>query len=102
MFTNSSTRSSEFPDIFGETYPQNGSTIRLNLNEFSYKKGSEFFGEKEPADYEYQVMSGAAWSYKLRSDGRRQIGAFRLVGDIFGLDIGTEHRFTAEAVIDTA
>src|SRR3954468_16058004 len=101
MFTNSSTRSSEFPDIFGQTYPQNGSTIRLNLNEFSYKKGSEIFGEKEPADYVYQVMTGAVRSYKLLSDGRRQIGAFHLAGDIFGLEIGTEHRFTAEAVIDT-
>jgi CRP/FNR family nitrogen fixation transcriptional regulator len=102
MFANSSARSSEFPGIFGETYPKNGSTIRLNFNEFSYKKGSEIFGEKEPADYVYQVTSGAVRSYKLLSDGRRQIGAFHLVGDIFGLEIGTEHRFTAEAVIDTA
>ena len=102
MFTNSSARSSEFPSIFGETCSENGSTIRLNLNEFSYKKGSEIFGEKEPADYVYQVTSGAVRSYKLLSDGRRQIGAFHLVGDIFGLEIGTEHRFTAEAVVDTA
>jgi CRP/FNR family nitrogen fixation transcriptional regulator len=46
-------------------------------------------------------MSGAVRSYKLLSDGRRQIGAFHLVGDIFGLEIGTGHRFTAEAVVDT-
>jgi CRP/FNR family nitrogen fixation transcriptional regulator len=41
-------------------------------------------------------------SYKLLSDGRRQIGAFHLVGDIFGLENRTEHRFTAEAIVDTA
>src|SRR3954464_11467843 len=101
MFTNSSARSSEFPGIFGETYPENGSTIRLNLNEFSYKKGSEIFGEKEPADYVYQVTSGAVRSYKLLSDGRRQIGAFHLTSDIFGLENSNVHRFTAEAIVDT-
>jgi CRP/FNR family nitrogen fixation transcriptional regulator len=35
------------------------------------------------------------------SDGRRQIGAFHLSGDIFGLENGGEHRFTTEAVVDT-
>ena len=50
----------------------------------------------------YQVVTGAVRSYKLLSDGRRQIGAFHLAGDIFGLEIGTDHRFTAEAIVDTA
>jgi CRP/FNR family transcriptional regulator, nitrogen fixation regulation protein len=40
-------------------------------------------------------------SYKLLSDGRRQIGAFHLAGDIFGLENGSEHRFTAEAIVNT-
>jgi len=35
------------------------------------------------------------------SDGRRQIGAFYLPGDIFGLENGGFHRFTAEAIVDT-
>jgi CRP/FNR family nitrogen fixation transcriptional regulator len=101
MFARVSPSFSEFPGIFGESDPNNGTPIRINLNEFSYKKGAEIFGEKEPADYVYQVASGAVRSYKLLSDGRRQIGAFHLVGDIFGLEIGTEHRFTAEAIVDT-
>jgi len=71
------------------------------LNEFTYKKGTEVYGEKEPADYVYQVKSGAVRSYKLLSDGRRQIGAFHLAGDIFGLENGSEHRFTAEAIVAT-
>src|SRR6202011_2350116 len=45
--------------------------------------------------------SGAVRSYKLLSDGRRQIGAFHLVGDIFGLENGSTHRFTTEAIVDT-
>ncbi|WP_441241805.1 helix-turn-helix domain-containing protein [Tardiphaga sp. 768_D3_N2_1] len=73
----------------------------VSLNEFTYKKRSEIYGEKEPAEYVYQVKSGAVRSYKLLSDGRRQIGAFHLVGDIFGLENGGEHRFTAEAIVDT-
>ena len=35
------------------------------------------------------------------SDGRRLIGAFYLPGDIFGLENGGFHRFTAEAIVDT-
>src|ERR1700752_4808212 len=73
----------------------------VSLSEFTYKKGTEIFGEKEPAEYVYQVKIGAVRSYKLLSDGRRQIGAFHLVGDIFGLENGAEHRFTAEAIVNT-
>ena len=101
MYARATASTAEFPGIFADTDAQNGAPIRINLNEFSYKKGSEIFGEKEPADYVYQVVTGAVRSYKLLSDGRRQIGAFHLAGDIFGLEIGTDHRFTAEAVIDT-
>jgi len=75
--------------------------IRIAASEFSYKKGVEIYGEKEPADYVYQVISGAVRSYKLLSDGRRQIGAFHLTSDIFGLENSNVHRFTAEAVVDT-
>jgi len=78
-----------------------GSNPIVCLNEFAYKRGTEIHGENEPADYVYQVKKGAVRSYKLLSDGRRQIGAFQLVGDIFGLTNGENHRFTAEAVVDT-
>jgi CRP/FNR family transcriptional regulator, nitrogen fixation regulation protein len=73
----------------------------ISLNEFRYSKGTEIYGEAEPAEYVYQVTEGAVRSYKLLSDGRRQIGAFHLVGDIFGLENGECHRFTAEAIVDT-
>ncbi len=77
------------------------SNPRVNLNEFTYKKGTEIYGEKEPANYVYQVKAGAVRSYKLLSDGRRQIGAFHLAGDLFGLENASEHRFTAEAIVST-
>src|SRR5580692_9784014 len=77
------------------------SRSRVILSEFKYNRGTEIFGEAEPAEYVYQVVEGAVRSYKLLSDGRRQIGAFHLVGDIFGLENGGLHRFTAEAIVDT-
>ncbi len=39
-------------------------------------------------------------TYKVLNDGRRQIGAFYLPGDIFGLEVGEEHSFSAEAIVD--
>src|SRR6185437_10713728 len=77
------------------------SQAEIVLSEFKYRRGAEIFGEAEPAEYVYQVIDGAARSYKLLSDGRRQIGAFHLIGDIFGLENGGVHRFTAEAIVDT-
>jgi CRP/FNR family nitrogen fixation transcriptional regulator len=62
------------------------------------RKGEELFAEGEEAEFFYQVQTGAIRSYKLLSDGRRQIDAFHLHGDIFGLEAGSEHRFSAEAV----
>jgi CRP/FNR family transcriptional regulator, nitrogen fixation regulation protein len=73
----------------------------ISLNEFTYLRTSEIFGEKETAEYVYQIKTGAVRTYKLLSDGRRQIGGFHLPGDIFGLVNGGEHRFTAEAIVDT-
>jgi CRP/FNR family transcriptional regulator, nitrogen fixation regulation protein len=73
----------------------------LIATEFSYKKDEEIYGEDEPAEYVYQVISGAVRSYKLLSDGRRQIGAFHLASDVFGLESGTTHRLAAEAIVDT-
>ena len=69
--------------------------------EFNYRKEEEIYGEDEPSEYVYQVVRGAVRSYKLLSDGRRQIGAFHLPGDVFGLDPGPTHRLTAEAITDT-
>jgi CRP/FNR family nitrogen fixation transcriptional regulator len=70
-------------------------------SEFRYRRGAEIFGEGEPADYLYQVSTGAVRSYKLLTDGRRQINAFHLPGDIFGVENGELHRFTAEAIVET-
>jgi len=73
----------------------------LVASEFSYRKEEEIYGEGELAEYVYQVVRGAVRTSKLLSDGRRQICAFLLPGDVFGLESSTSHRLAAEAVIDT-
>jgi CRP/FNR family transcriptional regulator, nitrogen fixation regulation protein len=75
--------------------------VGLAASEFSYAKDEEIYGEDEPAEYVYQIICGAVRTYKLLSDGRRQIGAFHLPGDVFGLELGRTHRLAAEAIIDT-
>jgi CRP/FNR family transcriptional regulator, nitrogen fixation regulation protein len=96
MFANP-TAATYRPKFLGEL----GCLSEVILSEFKYGRGTEIFGESEPADYVYQVVDGAVRSYKLLSDGRRQIGSFHLVGDIFGLENSDIHRFTAEAIVDT-
>ena len=65
-----------------------------------YGRNAEIYGETDPADYLYKVVSGAVRIYKILSDGRRQIGGFYLPGDVFGLESGDEHTLAAEAVTD--
>jgi len=66
----------------------------------SFNRNAEIYGEGEPADYVYKVVSGSVRTYKVLADGRRQIGAFYMVGDVFGLESGEEHTFSAEAISD--
>ena len=56
----------------------------------SFSANAEIYGENEPADYLYKVVSGTVRTYKVLVDGRRQIGAFHLPGDIFGLETADE------------
>jgi CRP/FNR family transcriptional regulator, nitrogen fixation regulation protein len=99
MFVNVNANSADRSRFVGEL--GNLPNAQVAFSEFKYNRGSEIFGEAEPANYVYQVVAGAVRSYKLLSDGRRQIGAFHLAGDIFGLENGAAHRFTAEAIVDT-
>ena len=65
-----------------------------------FARGEEVFAEGDSGTYFYKVVSGTVRTGKLLTDGRRQIDAFHLAGDVFGLESGDRHRFTAEAVDD--
>jgi CRP/FNR family transcriptional regulator, nitrogen fixation regulation protein len=76
------------------------SSIDLMGAPMSFARNAEIYGEGEPADYLYKVISGTVRTYKVLSDGRRQIGAFYMAGDVFGLEMGDEHTFSAEAIAE--
>jgi CRP-like cAMP-binding protein len=65
-----------------------------------FSRNAEIYGENEPAEYLYKVLSGTVRTYKVLNDGRRQIGFFYLPGDVFGLEVGDRHSFSAEAIAD--
>ena len=77
-----------------------GESIELMGAAMPFARNGEIYGENEPAEYLYKVISGAVRTYKVLNDGRRQIGAFYLPGDIFGLEIGEVHSFSAEAIVE--
>jgi CRP/FNR family nitrogen fixation transcriptional regulator len=79
---------------------QAGTGIEMMGVAMNYEPNTEIYGEGEPAEYCYKVLHGAIRAYKLLNDGRRQISAFFLPGDLFGLEAGDEHRFTAEAIVE--
>jgi CRP/FNR family transcriptional regulator, nitrogen fixation regulation protein len=66
-----------------------------------FLRNYEIYGEDEPAEFLYQVISGAVRTYRMLDDGRRQICAFYLPGDVFGVEAGESHLASAEAVSDT-
>ena len=70
-------------------------------SELKIRGGSKLFGEAEPANYIYQIREGAVRTYKQLSNGRRQIGAFHLAGDVLAVENCQTHRCTADALVDT-
>jgi CRP/FNR family transcriptional regulator, nitrogen fixation regulation protein len=76
-------------------------SMRLLGAPMSFARNAVIYDENEHAEFVYKVVSGAVRVCKMLSDGRRQIEAFYLPGDIFGLEMGDEHHFCAEAVSET-
>ena len=85
----------------GMTSPDNfnlAGPIELMGARMAFARNAEIYGEAEPAEYLYKVVSGAVRTCKVTADGRRQIGGFYLPGDLFGLETGEVHAFSAEAI----
>ena len=76
-------------------------SMELMGTRISYARNEEIFGEGEPAEYLYKVVSGSVRSCKILDDGRRQVTGFHMVGEVFGLELDEEHQFSAEAVNDS-
>ena len=63
-------------------------------------EGEEICAEGDGTDLFYKVVSGVVRVCKFLSDGRRQIEAFHVAGELFGLELGPERLLAAEAVTD--
>jgi CRP/FNR family nitrogen fixation transcriptional regulator len=75
--------------------------LQLPAAVLPFDRNEEIFGEEEPAEFIYKVVSGTVRSFRILSDGRRQIDRFHLPGDLFGIEDGAAHRFSAEAIADS-
>lgn len=64
----------------------------------TFERNAEIYGEGESADYVYKVVTGSVRTYKVLNDGRRQVTAFYLPGDVFGIESDEEHASSAEAI----
>lgn len=67
-----------------------------------FRSGSEIYTPGEKSGKLYQVEFGAVRIHRLLADGRRQISAFHLPGETFGLEVDATHHFFAEAICATA
>jgi CRP/FNR family transcriptional regulator, nitrogen fixation regulation protein len=66
-----------------------------------FPAGTEIYGQGERAGTLYQVEFGCVRIHRLMADGRRQIAAFYLAGEVFGFEADGTHQFFAEAVGST-
>ena len=67
----------------------------------SFGRNAEIYAEGETSGYVYKVISGLVRISKLLPDGRRQISAFHLPGEMFGFEANELHHASAEAVVPT-
>jgi len=74
---------------------------KLTGTPMPFSRNTQIYGESEPADYLYKVVSGVIRTYRVLADGRRQIGGFYLPGDFFGLEVGDDYTFSADAIADS-
>ena len=68
----------------------------------TFIKDEGVFAEGDRSAFFHRVLRGVIRTSQLLKDGRRQIDAFHFAGDIFGVEAGAEHRFSAEAVGDAS
>lgn len=86
---------SEFP---GPSAPSAANACWTSALRMTFAAGEEIYGQEEDADLIYLLVKGSIRTSHLLPDGRRQVGAFYYPGDVFGIEAGAAHRFSAEAL----
>lgn len=67
-----------------------------------FHANNEIYAQGEQAKALYQIEFGAVRIYRLLADGRRQISAFHVAGEVFGFEADGRHHFFAEAICGSA
>ncbi len=83
-------------ELFAENFPHFDALI------VPFDAGCEVVGEGDPTESYYLVMRGMFRAVKFTRDGRRQVFAFYMPGDICGLEPDAVHKLTIEAVDEAA
>ena len=89
--------------VFGisrSAVPNSAEQFDLIGTEVAFPSKGQLYIEGESSTYLYRIVSGVARSYRMTAEGRRQIVAFHVPGDLFGFEVGDTHRLSAEAVTD--
>ena len=83
-------------ELFADSFPHFDGLI------VPFEAGQEVVGEGDPTECYYLVMRGMFRAVKFTRDGRRQVFAFYMPGDICGLEPDAAHKLTIEAVDSAA
>ena len=75
-------------------------SVRSNGLVRHFLQDREIYREGGDSGVFFTVVSGMVRTCKSRNDGRRQIDAFYVPGDVFGFEAGLEQSLSAEAVSD--
>jgi len=88
------------PVSMGPLFSPIGNPLAEMGSRLRFARNTEIYAEGDTADRLYKVISGTVRCCKILADGRRHISEFLFVGDFFGMEAASEHRYTAEAVGD--
>ncbi|MDE2113045.1 MAG: helix-turn-helix domain-containing protein [Alphaproteobacteria bacterium] len=78
--------------FFGETDNMSGGPV------VTFDNRETIYEKDYPARYSYKVIEGAVRTFRVLTDGRRQILDIFLPGDTFSLELAEIHVATAEAI----
>ena len=89
-------RASAIAELLAGGVPRFGGTV------ISFAPEEEVLGEGDPTENFLLVMGGLFRAVKFTPDGRRQVFAFYMAGDLCGLEPDGTHKLTIEAADDAA
>ena len=92
VFNHRGERTSGISELLAARFPHFEGSIA------SFEPGQEVVGEGDPTENFFLVMRGLFRAVKFTPDGRRQVFAFYMSGDLCGLEPDKTHKLTIEAV----